>query len=436
MDARRRRGKAARLLLLLFLYSCGLVLTALGLATAGCRFVPEAPITSPVTVTFWHSQRWPAAELLAEMAAEFSAANPNITVVPVYRGEPAQLVAELRDGSAPGGAPVLAEVPETALASLRVAGLLRPLQGFIMGRQYGLSLTDLEDFWPCFVESNTAGKQVWGLPLSHRVYALIYDPALVGSPPTTWAELTEAAAALTRRVADPAQSTFGLAFRADANLFYLFLHQNGGRIAAGDPPRCVMNSPEGVAALDYLFELACLRRCVLLTVSQPLPAVSEGRAAMAIGAPRWPVNGQDGGRPLAIAPLPEGVARATLSPGSSLVILRGPDPVLEEAAWRFIQWLTNPGNAARWAAGTGDVPIRRSVLGNPVWLYGPGLDPGWRAVVAQMEYAVVTPGVSGWEEVHQNLSSTVSTYLLGRTNSAQSVLDRLSEAANRALSAP
>jgi ABC-type glycerol-3-phosphate transport system substrate-binding protein len=356
--------------------------------------------------------------------------------VPVYRGDAASLVRDLRS-AAPADLPVLAEVPETALASLRAAGLLRPLQTFIGSKDYGLSLADLDDFWPCFVESNTADRQVWGLPFSHRIYALLYNPELVPTPPSTWDELREMSTALSKRVAVAARSSFGLAVRADASLYTLFLYQNGGTLVSGEPPRCAIASRQGVEALAYLYELTCMRRSVLMTMGNPRAAVVDGLAAMAI-APVGSSSGAGDGvdTPLAMAPLPAGTARATLAPGTSLVMVAGASPVVEEAGWRFLRWVTSPQNATRWAVASGDVPIRRSVCRQRSWLSGPGNSADWRLVVAQMENAAVMPKLVRWDDFQHNLTTMVSTYLLGRSNSAGSVLGGAAKAADELLSAP
>lgn len=412
---------------------CLTLAAAPSLASAGCSGGAPTVITGPVTITFWHSQRGAGSELLGQLAAEFSSVEPNITVKVVSKDDPNALAEELDDAVAAGEAPALAEVPEAALPGLRARQALQTLQSFIASQHYGLEVADRDDFWPAFIQSNTAGRQVWGLPFSHKVYALVYNPSLVAVPPDTWDALKETASALTRRDPDPAKSVFGLAFRANAELFALFLYQNGGSLVSGDPPKAAFNSQAGMTALDYLYELAYLRKAVLLTMGSPIDALVDGRAAMAIVPVGWAPGGA-GPSPLAIAPLPAGLTRATLAPGTSLVLTAGRTPAEQEAAWRFVRWLTEPENAARWAAATGDVPIRRSVVEQPVWRYGFGRDQGWRDVLAQMGQAVALPYGPGWAQVAAELSGAVRVYLLGQANSSQAVLDGAAQEANQALS--
>lgn len=417
------------------LLACLLAAMVATLPVAGCSGGPETVITGQVTVTFWHGQKGAGAELLDRLAAEFKTLEPNIVVTPVYRGDAAAVARDLEAAVSSGQGPVLAEVPDQSLPALRASGVLRPLQAFITSRHYGLELADLEDFWSCFVKADTVGRQAWGLPFSHKVYALVYDPDLVPEVPETLEELMETAQSLTRRNPDPAQSTFGLAFRPDADLFCLFVQLFGGTLVAGDPPRYVFNSREGMAALEYLYEVTALRKAALLTVGHPVEAVVHGHAAMAIGPVGWPADGSPDPAP-ALAPLPAGQAPAGLTPGTSLVMAVGHTPAEEEAAWRFMRWLTSPEVAARWSAVTGDIPVRRSAMDQPAWRLGPGSRPGFREVMASLDAAVVPPDLPNWPKVRSDLSAAVSRYLLGEVGSSQAVLDGVVRAANQTASSP
>lgn len=422
---RKRLGRAAVFLVALLA----------GLPLAGCSGGPATVIEGPTTVTFWHSQKGPGAALLADLAAEFSRLEPHITVNLVYRGDPTQVAADLPAAVTAGQGPVLAEVPTEALANLRAGGAISPLGSFIASRHYGLKMEDLDDFWPCLVQANTVDRQVWGLPFSHKIYGLIYDPDVLDEPPTTWDGLKVAASTLTRRDADPALSVFGLAFRPDADLFTLFLYQNGGQLLTGDPPRMSFASPQGTGCLEFLAEITTLRRAALLTMGDPLEAVAGGRAVMAVGPVGWTAE-QLSGAGIALAPLPSGVARATLAPGTSLALTAGVNAARAEAGWRFARWLTGTQGAARWAAATGDVPVRRTAMESSVWRQGPGTIQGWRAVLAQMDVVVVLPASPNLDRIRDELNAAVPTYLLGQINSSQALLDGVVEKVSRATTGP
>ena len=406
----------------------------------GCSGGPPTVIAGQVTITVWHSQKAEAAKLLAQLATEFSTQETNIIVKLVAKPDEATLLADLRQTGSSERAPCVAEVPADQLAVLRLAGIIRPLQSFIANRYYGLQVSDSEDFWPCLVQANAMGRQVWGVPFSHKLYALLYNPELVSRPPATWDELKSMAQSLTYRNGEPALSRFGVAFRPDAELLSLLLYQNGGRLLSGDSSRWVFNGAEGRGALEYLYELATVRKAALLTMGHPEQAVATGRAAMAIGQPTWPLDPKDG--PVAVAPLPKGATAAALAPGTSLTLVNGHTDAEEEAAWRFMRWLTSPEISARWSASTGDVPIRRQAMAQFVWAAGLGSLPGWPEVVAQMDSVVLLPSVTGtaaagsWEKVRGDLSQAVTAYLLGGVSSSQSALDSVAIPANRALSGP
>lgn len=397
------------------------ILVLQSLASAGCYGGPATVITSPVTINFWHSQRGSAAEVLETLAAQFSEDNPNITVRLVYRPGGGEMVRAL-ESAGPTGVPAIAEVPEWSVLPLAQAGTIVPLQEYAGSRSYGLELGDRDDFWPCLVAANASGRQLWGMPWSHKAYALVYNTTLVPKPPATWNELKEMATALTRRSSDPAESTFGLAICPSGELFCLALLGCGGTLLSSDPWRSAFDTPEGVAALDEFFELACVRRAVLQTMGDPSLAVASGRAAMAIAPVGWPSD--DGARRLlGVAPVPGAKVQATIAPGTSLVLPSGRNPAEMEAAWRFARWLTSRDVAARWSSLTGDVPVRRSAVGKPSRRDGNGHDSEQLPFATLLDSATALTYGPNWEAVERVLRSAVAGSTLGESGSSQAVLD-------------
>jgi len=145
---------------------------------------------------------------------------------------------------------------------------------------------------------------------------------------------------------------------------------------------------------------------------------------MAVAPVGWPPDRGPDPAVLAVAPLPAGRTRATLVPGTSLVLVSGHGAAQEKAAWEFLRWLVSPEIAARWAAATGSVPIRRSTLDSPVWQQGPGSFPGLREVLSrQMDAVASLPPSVDLGRLRRELDTSIPPYLLGRVNSSQALLD-------------
>jgi len=84
---------------------------------------------------------------------------------------------------------------------------------------------------------------------------------------------------------------------------------------------------------------------------------------------------------------------ASLAGGSSLVVFR--QARSPEAAWQWLEFLSEPAQQARFHELTGDLPPRRSVWRSA----GLARDPRSEAFRVQLEHAVPTPKVPEWEQI-------------------------------------
>ncbi len=143
------------------------------------------------------------------------------------------------------------------------------------------------------------------------------------------------------------------------------------------------------------------------------------------------MGGHDG---WGVAPIPQA------DPGRPATVLFGPnvtlfdvaDPAQRHAAWAFVKFFTSPGINARWALGTGYLPIRRSVKDRPemqrFWAEWPGNRVGFDC----LDFARTEPNVTGWQEV-RDLVERAETAVLTGTLSPEEAARELKRNADRAL---
>jgi len=91
-------------------------------------------------------------------------------------------------------------------------------------------------------------------------------------------------------------------------------------------------------------------------------------------------------------PGPNGLA-AGIAGGTSLVLFR--DSPNKNAAWKLVEYFSEPGVQAQFHALTGDLPARRSTWENPTLAN----DPYSRAFREQLENVKSTPKVAEWERI-------------------------------------
>ena len=163
-------------------------------ASAGEGIVidPEA-VTGEVRLTGWQSS--PAEEeLLSETVDAFRAKYPNITVN--YESIPTDYTSNMIGQFSAHEPPDVFYVQAENAAAWMEDGVLEPLDPYITGNSF-----DTSTFYPSLLSVFQKDGVTYGLPKDAGPLALFYNTDMLTEanvqPPTTWDELTAAAAALT-----------------------------------------------------------------------------------------------------------------------------------------------------------------------------------------------------------------------------------------------
>jgi multiple sugar transport system substrate-binding protein len=109
----------------------------------------------------------------------------------------------------------------------------------------------------------------------------------------------------------------------------------------------------------------------------------------------------------------------SLAGGSSLVLFRRSS--VKDAAWTWLEYLSEPAQQARFYQLSGDLPARRSA-----WkLAGLAADPRAAPFLAQLERAAPTPKVPEWEQIATRVAECAEQVMRGGRNldSALAALD-------------
>ena len=110
---------------------------------------------------------------------------------------------------------------------------------------------------------------------------------------------------------------------------------------------------------------------------------------------------------------------ASLAGGASMVIFRRSQH--KEAAWKLIEFLSEPAQQERFANLTGDLPAIRAAWETPSL----ARDPYMKAFRAQLENVVPTPPVPEWEQIATAVYETVQMAVRGVPNArALATLDQ------------
>lgn len=354
------------------------VLAAGGLF-AGGQSEGGSTASGPVTVQVAYpvAVDAPIAKILNGYVAEFEKANPNITVKPVFSGGYTDVNTAIQT-AIQGGAkpPALAVMLATDLFDLMNAGYIEPLDPYLNKMKNKDAY--LSDFLPAFLENSRFDGKIWSLPFQRSAVVLYYNKDLLKqngmSAPDSWDALAKDAQALTQRSGDKVTrwgilwSTVGLPYW----LFQPLAIGAGQNIVGTDDTAVYFNTPADIDAINYYISLSKTYNATP-PGAQDTWGISPGDFASGRAAMIMHSSGslasilKQANFDVGVMALPGKKAGtyASVPGGGNLYILKGAPQDQKEAAFKFIQFLTQPDKVADFSIQTGYIATRQSAYDTP-----------------------------------------------------------------------
>jgi len=240
---------------------------------------------------------------------------------------------------------------------------------------------------PGMMAAMTYRDTVYGLPLNYKSIAMIYNTALVKTPPKTTGELVKLAKGMT----DAKTGRFGLAYEYSNFFFHAALmNAFGGQVFAPGPTP-VIDSAQNVAAVKTMLKWYKQDGILPADPSSTLIAslFNEGKAAIVFSGPWFLGEVQDKVK-YAVAPLPT-VDEAGGKPLRPWLTVEGvyvsAGSANKEKAYAFASYLVTKEAALVLATEGGQLPTNKSAYDDPRVSGNPTIK-GFRK---QLETAVPMP---------------------------------------------
>jgi multiple sugar transport system substrate-binding protein len=240
---------------------------------------------------------------------------------------------------------------------------------------YGVDLTDI---YPNLLDAGSYNGKVYGIAPGINGLALFYNKDMFAAaglqPPTTWAEVEEAAAALTKN------GVYGIAFSANANEEASWQFEPWFWGAGADLSK--LDSPQAVQALQFWTDLVkkgyASKSVVQWSQNDVNDQFMAGKAAMQENG-TWNLSAlEEANINFGVVPIPKPDGGAAPGPmgGEVAVIPDSGDAARMQAAAKVINCLLSDEMMLEWATLQAFIPGRQSLAAQAV-----ANDPNMKAFV-------------------------------------------------------
>lgn len=332
----------------------------------------EAPVVmEPVTIQVFYpvAVDAPIAAILNGYIEAFEAEYPYITVEPVFSGGYGDVQTAIQTTIDGGGEPpALGVMLATALNDLINADYIAPLDGYITAMEDGDAY--VADFMPAFLANSYYDDQLWSLPFQRSAVVMYYNVDMFAAagiePPTSWQSWADAAQALT--VQDGDTTNWGLHFSSDWP-YWLFqpLAIGAGQNILNDDCTVVFDDPAVIEAVQFYIDLSAVYGAMPAGVqaswgTDPTDLASGATAMIthSSGSLTGLLAQADFEVGVMAYPGKEEGTYASVPGGGNFYIMKGAPQEKQDAAWKFVEFISRPEYVADYSINTGYIAHRFS----------------------------------------------------------------------------
>ncbi|HYF80786.1 MAG TPA: ABC transporter substrate-binding protein [Symbiobacteriaceae bacterium] len=324
------------------------------------------------------------------MVTEFTTANPNIKVTAVYAGNYQDTMTKVQAAK-----PEVAVLQATDIFTLTDLDLIVPIDDFVKKDKDGEAY--MADMVPAFMGNSKLNNKTWSVPFQRSTVVMYYNKDLFkaagldpNKAPANWTELVDFGKKLTKTDG----SQWGLEIPSDGNPYWTLsslFYQQGAKMNNEAGTTVSFNSAEVAAGMEFFLALSKTHKIMPTGVIKWGDVPNDfiaGKAAMifhttgSIGA----IKGKLDPAKFGVAPLPAGKSFGSPTGGGNLYILKSTKEK-QEAAWKFVRFLTDTNRVAQWSADTGYIPYRKSAMEAKPWKDAVAGFAGYKAAADALQHA-------------------------------------------------
>lgn len=383
----------------------------------------------PVEVTFWHGQNDIMKDAYDTLVDEFNASHPDVKVDANSGGVLAdEMLTKLTAGLAGGAYPDVAYVFGSDLANIARSDKVQDLTEAVRGPAW-----QWDDFFAGEREAATVEGRVRAVPALADNLGIIYDKRLfdaAGEPypdaDWTWDDFRATA----KRLTDEDKGQFGFSWPGAGGedttwRLWPMLWQQGGEILSPDGRAVAFDSPEGVAALELVGEMATEDKSIFVD-SDPngeraIRLFQGGKLAMVEAGPWILPDVIDARVEYGTQRLPGFDGDHTTISGSDNWVLFDNGDERARAAQEFVQWLTARRQDLALVRALQTLPLRASTAASPQYRRLAAQIPGTDVFAAALDTARARPSLQVYPEISKNVGEAIVAVMLGRAEAQEAL---------------
>jgi multiple sugar transport system substrate-binding protein len=344
---------------------------------------PASAVTITVQYPHWMERIFQAA------TEEFEQRNPDVEVeflAPTQSYE--ESAQKVLRAAASGSLPDVSNQGLNLIDAVAERGVHVPLDPFVAR----LPDAAAQGFTPEMLAMGTTDRGIAALPLAYSTPVAYYNMDIVARAgwgdrplPRSWDELLELADAINRLPSAP--NPFFLNYDEGGNFLYqALLFSHGGSMAG--PDGFAFDDGTGRRVFAMMRDMVATWRMPTYSQDQAQQDFYAGNLGVLLYSTSFLTRYKEqvGDRfPLAVAPFPLGVPEGRVPAGGNANMVFAGDPERQEAAWRYVSFLSGPLGSAIMARNSGYLPPNRRAAEEPD-LLGRFYDenPDFRAAAEQI----------------------------------------------------
>lgn len=415
-------------------------------AAAAAIFAVTAPALAETELTMFYPVAVGGAltKIVDGIVADFEAANPDIDVNAIYAGNyndaRVKALAALQSGD-PAQLSVMFSIDVHELMDLDA---IVPFDDVVTSDE---EKQWLDSFYPALMENGKVDGKTYGVPFQRSTIVMYYNKDMFREagldpekPPTSWEELAEVGAALTKKNADGNVETWGAMIPSTGYQYWMFgaLTKQQGRVLMNqEGNETYFNDPKVVDALNFWKDLgskhAVMPEGIIEWGTLRQNFLEEKTAIMWHSTGNLTTVKNNATFDFGVAMLPAGSELGSPTGGGNFYIFKDATEEERAASLKLIRFMTSPEQAAKWSIETGYMGVSPAAYDTPELAEYVKTFPPAAIARDQLQHATAELSTHQAGRVRKLLDDAIQSVLSGQST-AEEALDSAQKQAERILS--